>query len=202
MAVKFICCYFGRSTYQFPLDEAWEFGAETTRKIRETIVGDCGLADDDGSVLAQTVKNAGDGDYLELGSFYGASGILASLTKKEYGIKGDVYCVDDLSGIVPRSPADIMKNAEKMDASIILKVAKTSPLPFRKPFNCVFIDAGHDIASVFEDWLNVRKVATRYVVFHDYSAASLGVMAVVRQADFWPVHISAHMAVLENPTWL
>jgi len=194
---------FSKETYQFPLDEAWEFGSDTTKKIRETIHGGCGLANDDGAVLAQAVKNAGDGDYLELGTFYGASGILASLTKKKYGIEGEVCCVDDLSGVRERTPADIMNNAEMMNASIVLNVSKTSPLPFyNRKFNCVFIDASHDIQNVFEDWLSVRKVSTKYIVFHDYASAYPGVMAVVRLADFYPVHISAHMAVLENPRWL
>ena len=189
-----------RSTYQFPLDEAWEFGSETTRKITAELP--CGISEDDGSVLAQTVRNAGNGDYLELGTFFGATAILASLTKKEYDLKGEVCCVDDLTFYgQDRTPATIMNNAEMMGASIILNVAKTSPIPFRRKFNCVFIDASHDVKSVLEDWINVRQVATKYVVFHDYSSAFPGVMNVVRFADFWPVHISAHMAVLEK-LWL
>ena len=188
-----------RSSYLFPLDEAWEFGYETTKRISKELV--CGISDDDGSVLAQTVRNAGDGDYLELGTFFGATAILASLTKKEYGIKGDVCCVDDLQYFKDeRTPATIMNNAERMGASIILNVAKTSPIPFlKRTFNCVFIDASHDIKSVLEDWINVRQVATKYVVFHDYMPRYPGVMEVVKFANFYPVHISAHMAVLESP---
>jgi predicted O-methyltransferase YrrM len=188
-----------RDTYIFPLDEAWEFGAETTRKIRDALP--CGIADDDGSVLAQTIRNAGNGDYLELGTFYGATAILASLTKKEYDIRGDVCCVDDLQFFKEdgRCAADIMNNAAMMGASIILNIGKVSPIPFiGRQFNCVFIDASHDIKSVLEDWMNVRQVASKYVVFHDYTEHCPGVLAVVKFADFRPVHISAHMAVLEN----
>jgi predicted O-methyltransferase YrrM len=171
-----------------------------TKTIQETIEGGCGCPPDDMAVLAQTVKNAGDGDYLELGTFFGGSAILASLVKKEFGIKGEVWAIDDLEFYKnERSAGLIMRNAEKMGASINLTIAKTSPFPYRnKKFNCIFIDAGHDISSVFQDWVTIRQYATKYVAFHDYSPGYEGVIAVVKFADFTPVHISAHMAVLER----
>ena len=189
-----------RSTYLFPLDEAWNFGIQTTKRIQETIEGGCGCPEDDGAILAQAIRNAGDGDYLELGTFFGGSAILASLTKKQFGIKGEVFCVDDLEFYgEARNAATIMRNAEKMGASINLKVAKTSPFPYiGHKFNVVMIDAAHDLASCLQDWMSARAVSTKYVLFHDYSPGYGGVMAVVKYADFWPVHISAHTAVLEN----
>ena len=189
-----------KSTYLFPLDEAWNFGMEMTKKIQETIEGGCGCPEDDGAILAQAIKNAGDGDYLEMGTFFGGSAILASLTKKHFGIKGGVYCIDDLEFFGDdRNAATIMRNAEKMGASINLKVAKTSPFPYQgRRFNVVMIDAAHDLASCLNDWMSARSVSTKYVLFHDYSPGYGGVTTTVKFADFMPVHISAHTAVLEN----
>jgi len=193
-----------REDYLFPLDNAYIFGAEKTKEIDKTIEGICGSPPDDGAIFAQAVRNAGDGDYLEMGTLFGASAILASLTKKKYGIKGDVYAVDDLVMIGnERNEASIMRNARLMGADIILKVAKTQPFPYPdKKFNCILIDAGHDICSCLLDWISAKSVATKYVIFHDYIPSYPGVMSVVKMADFYPVFIAAHTAVLCNPAAL
>jgi len=189
-----------RKEYIFPVDDAYEFGAKMAHEIDRTIEGGMGAGDGDCAVLAQAVRNAGDGDYLELGTFFGGSAILASLTKKKYGLKGDVYCIDDMECLKEkRNAATVMHNAEKMGASIILKVAKTHPFPWpEKRFNCSFIDAAHDFVSCLVDWINVRAVSTKYVLFHDYAPSYSGVVSVVKLANFYPVHISSATAVLEN----
>jgi len=184
----------------FPLDDAYQYGIEATKEIDKTIFGGVGSPPDDGAIFAQAVKNAGDGDYLELGTLFGGSAILAALTKKKYGIKGGVYAVDDLVMLQEERNEDtILRNARLMGVKIDLKVAKTVPFPYPdRKFNCVLIDAAHDMCSCLVDWINVKAVATKYVLFHDYIPSYPGVMSVVKMADFYPVFIAAHTAVLQN----
>jgi hypothetical protein len=190
-----------RSDYLFPLDDAYQFGIDMTKKIDQAIEGGVGSPPDDGAIFAQAVRNAGDGDYLEMGTLFGASAILASLTKKKYGIKGEVVTIDDLVMLQSERNEDtIMRNARLMGANITLKIAKTQPFPFPdRKFNCILIDAGHDICSCLLDWIAAKEVATKYVMFHDYIPSYPGVMSVVKIADFYPVFVAAHTAVLINP---
>jgi len=186
----------------FIIDEAFDFGVETSRKIAETMRGRSGCKPNDMGLLAQAIKNAGDGDYLEIGTFYGATAILAYLTKQKYKLEGKIYCIDDLEYYKDeRSVGDIMNNFEKFSADILLNVCKSDPFPLPNQFfNCVLIDAGHDFLSCWIDWTNVRHRTSRYVIFHDYDKDHRGVMEAVNRAsnDFYPVRISDNSAILER----
>ena len=181
----------------FTLDEAYDFGIETANDLARNMNGQLGCFPNDMGILAQCIKNAGDGDYLEIGTYYGATAILASLTKKEFGLRGKVHAIDDLV-FESRSAADIMNNIEKFGADVRLKVSKSNPFPMPGHyFSCVFIDAGHDFYNCWTDWLNVRRRTSKYVIFHDYDLKHREVMEVVNRADFYPVRISDNTAVLE-----
>jgi len=183
----------------FPLDIP-NFGNRTARLIDETIEGGIGYTPEDGEILAQCVANAGDGDYLELGTLYGGSAILAALTKKEWRFGGEVYCIDNLQ-MLSRTRKLIEDNAKKLGVKIHLKVSDTYPnFPYpNAKFSCVLIDAAHDFYSVWQDWNNAKKVSTKYVVFHDYDSSHPDIMKAVKMAEWYPVHISHHTAVLQRP---
>jgi hypothetical protein len=189
-----------KEDYLFPLDDAYQFGIDATKQIDRTIEGGVGSPPDDGAIFAQAIKNAGDGDYLELGTLFGGSAILAAMTKKKYGIKGSVTAIDDLMMLQDERNEDtIHRNAKLMGVKINLKIAKTVPFPFPdRKFNCVLIDAAHDFCSCMTDWVSVKSVATKYVMFHDYIPSYPGVMSVVKMANFYPVFVAAHTAVLQN----
>jgi hypothetical protein len=183
----------------FILDEGYEFGIKTAKYIADNMRGKSGHFPNDAGLIAQCVKNAGDGDYLEIGTYWGASAILAYLTKVEFGLGGDVYCIDDLQMGV-RSVGDIMNNAEKFNANINLKVCKSNPFPLPgKFFGCVLIDGGHDFVDCWWDWTNIRRRTTKYVIFHDYDIDHRDVMEAVCRArdDYYPVRISDNTAILE-----
>jgi len=176
-----------------------DFAKQAIKEIDEKIVGGIGYAPEDGEIIAQCVANCGNDDYLELGTLFGGSAILAAMTKKNWYFGGGVYCIDNLE-MLGRTKKQIMDNAHTMGVEIDVKVSNTHPFPYpEREFGCVLIDAAHDFYNVWMDWNNVKKVATKYVIFHDYDRSHLDIMKAVKMAEWFPVHISHHTAVLERP---
>ena len=66
------------------------------------------------------------------------------------------WVFEQLSGAVEMT----LYSGNSMDAAIIEQAAK-------EQFDVVFIDGGHDYATVKSDWVNYGKLANKYVVFHD-----------------------------------
>jgi predicted O-methyltransferase YrrM len=185
----------------FQLTNAFEVGKALAMEIGEKIEGGYGGLDTDGGILAQCVKNIGSADYLEMGSLFGASAILAALTKKTYGFGGKVVCIDDLE-MFERKEDVIYNNAELFGVRdyIEVKVARTFPYPLdkKRKFGCVYIDAAHDYQNCKQDWMSAREVSDKYVAFHDYDMAHAGVVKAVSEVH-WPiVHVASHTAVVEK----
>ncbi len=126
---------------------------------------------EDAGILAQCVANC-KGDYLEIGSLYGASAIVAAL----FG-NGHVYCVDIFEpystkpGARP-SPELLLQNASNWGAE-----KKITPFKHRHPplpaklehvrFDIAYIDGDHTHEGSLADWENIEHRVDRYVLFHD-----------------------------------
>ncbi len=126
----------------------------------------------DAGVLAQCASNC-QGDYIEIGSLYGASAIVAAL----FG-NGHVYCVDIFEPYSKRkdvalpSPELVLSNAANWGAE-----KKITPFKHRHPplpeelehvrFDIAFIDGDHTAAGSLADWENIEHRVDRYVLFHD-----------------------------------
>jgi len=196
--MKWVCPHYDEI---FHIDEAFDYGKSMCLEIQEKIEGGIGCSPDDAGILAQCVRNAGSGDYLEFGTLFGGSAIIAGLVKKKYGLGGRVVCIDDLE-MFYRTKQMILSNAAIFDVVSYLEihVSKTNPYPLDKlrKFSCIFIDAGHDYHNCKEDWLSARGVADRYIIFHDYDLAHKGVMNTVLEANFPVVFLAHHTAVLEK----
>lgn len=184
----------------FGLGAAYQQGVEEHPILNALMQGSMGMTPEDAGILAQMIFLGGNGNHLEIGSLFGGTAILAALIKERFDQSGTVYCVDDLE---MTGKDYITSNAETfaMKNHILLVVGKSNPLPISGIFRTALIDASHDYGNALQDWLNVRNVTEKYVLFHDYDPSHNGVAqaAQVAMRDWRPVHISNHSIVLEKP---
>lgn len=206
-------CRFSYYEPSFQLGDAYKFGIQIAKKIHESINGGLACAYADVGLLAQA--SCRNGDHLELGTLFGATGIAVAATKKEFGMSGDVYTIDNgqYQAKLTRQqnihfPDDLLTaNAELFGVADRIHAiqADTCPLPSlvnNMMFASAFIDAGHEYKDCYADWMSVRKLAN-IVVFHDYDSSHVGVVDAVRDAqrhnpDWWLVHVSSHTAIMER----
>jgi len=131
-------------------------------------------------LLAQCVFEAGHGDHLEVGTLYGASAILAALTKKEFGLSGDVYCVDPFvdEDIDPSIKAltdyrvsieRVLGNAKKMGVDLRVSKMPFAEYEIKNRFASAYIDGDHTYEGVKLDWDKASPHVDKLVFFDDYN---------------------------------
>ena len=186
----------------FPLDETSEWALGLHAEINAKIFGQIAMAPEDAALLAQAVANAGDGNHLEIGSLFGGSAILAALTKKKYGLSGEIHCIDDGDMTLEDY---IQNNAYVFRVEDMLTVYKGHSNPFPLPqsmrFASTLIDAGHEYPDCYSDWRNAKEITDKYIIFHDYDPSHMGVVEVAKEAlrEWRPVFLAEHTLILEKP---
>ena len=150
----------------------------------------------DYGILAQSIT----GDYLEMGTFFGASAIIVGKTMQRFGIQGNITCIDPFIHDRPRSlqPSyDLaMNNLERhnIDADVWPKPSNSFS---NLIYDTVFIDGDHTRA--LQDYHIVKGSPT--IIFHDYCPSFPDVVSAVSKAvidGYTPIHVSSKMAVLRN----
>lgn len=152
------------------------------------------LSEDECNALAQVA--AVPGDYVELGTLWGGTAVLAALAKMRANVTGHVYTVDFMRGgywdsgdpscpgMTPTEGA-IYDNLGRFGVEERVTVVKASsypwPLPATVKPSSVLIDCGHDYENCLRDWQSVRALFPEYVAFHDYSERYPGVSQVVNE---------------------
>jgi len=161
---------------------------EIIKYINENIDGR--LCDDENCCvfLASAVYDAKGGNYLEIGSLFGGSAILASLVMKEHGYDGEVYAIDPFDGYYVGTKSDrgwlvgaeidpltnkevtierAQANAKKMGADVTFIKGKASKelIPRTLSFSVVYIDGDHWNDGPINDWSLVKDICTRFVIF-------------------------------------
>ena len=192
----------------FPLDGAWVYGYKKFEYVDRWMDGWIVSNPFDVGSLAQMVKNAGNGNHLEIGTAWGGSAIMAALVKRRFGLDGQVVAFDPIRGLDvvldrPRSLEVIDENfrrfgvtdqielvADKFDVEWVASLR----------FSSVLIDGSHRYDDVLRDWLGVRQVAERYVMFHDYDYAHHWIRKTVEDnMDGWRlVHLFGSSLILER----
>ena len=152
---------------------------------------------------------AGDGDTLEIGSYFGASAIITALAKKQAGVKGTVYCIDPLDGreqMIHNQEQttgdcyDVLSgeywtaetfraNCERNGANIILVQKPSNPFPSELSyfmFTLSYIDGDHWHNTPLADWNNVNYRTEKYIVFDDADDSHPYVMRAVGVATLDP----------------
>lgn len=190
-------------TSAFNLDIHYTAGVNTANNVIKGLKGRACGKPHDYALLAKAVALAGKGNYVETGTLFGASALVAAITKKMYNLDGNIYCVDplngyygdgnkDASGLVP-SVDILMENATKFDvADIIIPIAKKSvPFPEElkdKEFSVAYIDGNHWKDYPTKDWDNLNPRTTEFIMFDNY--------------DFiHPSVVKATIKAVSNPEW-
>ena len=136
------------------------------------------------------------GDHLDIGTYWGGSAMLAALIKQESGSPGKVYTIDAYlrngkpSTYIDNITTYLFRRWEEENVKDIIELAVgvSNPLPWTGPFETVYIDGGHDYEAVHSDWLNVKDITTKYVIFDDVG-------------DRWPGVRDTFYEAAVDPEW-
>jgi hypothetical protein len=185
------------------LNEIDGFAQALIDKVNQRIYGRMCDEQHNCNYLAWAIAQAGPGDHLEIGTLHGGSAILAVLVKNQFGLAGNVVCVDPLDGYyigtpfehpvdwvsnIPVTPETLAGNisAFGLDQRISWVQAKSIPWPEElggHTFASAYIDGDHWGEAPLADWLNVRHRVGRMIVFDNVDmAAHPAVCAAVAQA--------------------
>jgi hypothetical protein len=198
----------------FKLDDAYDYGAEITEKIRDVVERSI-IPTHDAGLLAQVIYNALHSDHVEIGTFYGGTAILAALVKKQFKMHGKIYCVDPLEcrpGIIAdrvtggsATTTAVMNNARKLGVEdrIVLVPQLSFPWPLEdKLFGTGYIDGDHWNGMPLNDWNSLRKCVSYAVVFDDYKRGKpevhQAVMVAANDPEWLLAHISGFSAILRR----
>ena len=159
----------------------------------------------DAELLRKTIIKAGDGNYIEIGTLYGASAIFAVLVKRENKQKGWVYAIDPMTGYYGGddgfrtvSVDDFYSNLEKFSAHVSLIREYSYPFPLNIKASVILIDGDHTLKAVKQDFESAKKY-TNTIIFHDYNDSAI--YDFVNSLMDWKITDSIKtMAVIERIT--
>lgn len=175
---------------------------EILERIHKKIYGR--VADEQNNVryLMETVRDAGDGDYLEIGVLFGGTMVAAALTKKAFGLGGRCVGIDPLDGFYrkkfkrnnnvdavtkkPVSPESVFKNFDIFNISDMCELypAESYPFPIKdQTFAVTYIDGDHWGDAPMQDWKSVKDITTRFVIFDNYDEKHPEVMQACHAAE-------------------
>jgi len=209
----------GRVPQIFELKEAFAFGKKKGLEIHEGMEGRYAGEPYDWGLMAQMIVWAGDGNHLEIGTLFGGSAILAASTKVEFGISGQITCVDPLTGYYGnptdiQSATNVTADAVKRNADIFgvkerieLITELSSPWPLgERRFVSAFVDGAHDYNTVMSDWLNCSEFVDKVIQFDNYDLRHYQIAQVVMMAIAHPswalLHASGITAILARPHFI
>lgn len=189
----------------------FDFGKTLASEMKASLPGDYVGCKNLGTygVLAKMVKRAGKGDYLEIGTWRGASAVVAAKVKEEYGIGGRIVCIDHFRGYknlpsVKHEAESTMKKYE-VDDMIDIYERASRPLPAElkeRRFRCAFIDGDHWGDNPYLDFLEIKDLVTDYIMFDDWDEAHPSVMVAVEKAGNTPgwhiCHSGENCAIVER----
>ena len=134
---------------------------------------------DNVDVLLWYIAKAGEGNHLEIGTLFGGSAIAVALMKQQLNQTGIIVCIDPLDGYytkedisgVPVTPKSLFSNIDKFKVGNRILVMRTySQLCYYldMQFFTAYIDGYHENGVPLHDWLYVKDLVSRYVIFDNW----------------------------------
>jgi len=157
-------------------------------------------------ILLEFVEKAGDGNHLEIGTLFGGSAIAVALLKQKLNHSGLVFCLDPLNGYYNYgskgfiddqsgeavTPKVLFENIRKfgVEQRIVVMQARSVPCPdfINMEFSTAYIDGEHRFGVPLKDWLWIKDLVTRFVIFDNY-------------ADTHPDVQNAGLMARNDPDW-
>lgn len=196
------------------LTEAFEFGYDLAKSMKAILPHyhvASGTLETYG-VLAQMVHDAGDALYLEIGTWRGASAIVAACTKIEFGLMGTVYCVDDFGGYrLPEDRAELsvtvfaqcVDNMSKYGVMDKIQFIKQLSRPYPDElwgmqFGSLYIDGDHWGDAPLADFQVYNGHINKYIMFDDDDEKHDVVQHAIDVADTASVFHGWHLTLREH----
>ena len=145
--------------------------------------------------LLEYIQIAGGGNHLEIGTLYGGSAIAVALLKNELDQDGMIVCIDpfdgyysqpeDISG-VSITPETIFLNIDEFDVGnriLVMQTCSQFVHYLDMQFNTAYIDGDHDNEVPLHDWLLVKDMVNRFVIFDNHSPQHPDVMKACKIAN-------------------
>ena len=182
----------------FPLRDAYYYGRRLNHELRARLGKQLIQDSETTALLSQAVYYSGDGDYVEIGSLHGGSAITAALVKKEFNLKGSIFCIEP-------NPRNIVENAVLFgvaDRIFVVQITSDEMIWDKCKFTCGFIDGDHRDPHPLLDWYMLMNRVSKYILFDDYDKSEPGVEDAVRLAmdyeNLWrPVQIAGALVIFE-----
>jgi hypothetical protein len=179
--------------------------------IKSNITGQIVMDCHDASVLSKYVAKC-TGDYLEIGTLYGGSMVVAGLVKDFLGLGGKLYAVDPMDGYYGDLDTDLnifptdshfWDNMDRFGFADRVELIKSSSIPWPVPPDVkpeiTFIDGDHSYEFVKSDLENAARITSRYILVHDSDQDDIAEAVNDARIPMWYV-LEAHdrMIVLER----
>ena len=177
--------------------------------------------------LGKAVLLGGDGHYLEIGTLFGGSALVAALVKKEFCLSGDIFCIDPLDGYYRKkfnsshakddesgievSRERLERNFQRFGVLDKLHVfqQESDPLPEgvdKERYSVAFIDGDHWGDAPLADFINIMDLVTRYIVFDNCDSKHPDVVSACEYAagskrDWYQWRKVAHNGIVFVLEW-
>lgn len=162
----------------FPLGNNFVFGKRLYHVLLNGLIeGKPICCDEDMGLLAQIICSS-VGDHLEIGTAFGGTAIAAVKSMEYCRRPGNVVCIDPydnhtqgVSAYSDKLEKYFWDNVDKFGVRDRIELVKEVSHPFPingRRFGSAFIDGDHDKECVKNDWLNIKDIVDKYVMFHDF----------------------------------
>jgi hypothetical protein len=186
--------------YKFWMPGApWQKPEVFLRHIKEVCQGHFAFTESDAEVLVVCLR-AAPGDYLEIGTAYGTSLMIAA----KFG-RGEAHSIDPLNayysearerskGYIHLTPELLMSNLKAVGVEAHLHLAKHPPMPKElvgHKFSVALIDGEHSPKAALADFRGISDSVTGFILFHDIDMEGpKKVFAMACETDDWEPWLS------------
>lgn len=157
------------------------------------------------------------GDYVEIGTWFGASALVTALVKQRSETYGSVTCVDPFGGLDPRfyqayryatpSKEAVMDSAKKLGVELEVISKPSNPWPEElngRAWTVGYIDGDHRYPHPGLDANTLSNKVTQILMFDDFApnmrAIQFAVFELLRQDPAWDLTlVYQNFAVLSRP---